>query len=58
MTVLSKKSYALIAIGSSNNTFSLVNDDIKYIIVVDENAIDKEEVPFLNRFEKHIISFN
>ena len=56
-TVVSEKNYARIAIGSSNNTFSLVNDDFKCIVIVDEKAIDKEEAPFLNRFEKHIISF-
>ena len=56
-TVVSDKNYARIAIGSSNNTFSLVNDDFKCIVLVDEKEIDKEEAPFLNRFEKHIISF-
>ena len=57
-TVVSEKNYARIAIGSSNNTFSLVNDDFKCIVLVDQNIIEKEEAPFLNRFEKHIISFN
>ena len=56
-TVVSEKNYARIAIGSSNNTFSLVNDDFKCIVLVDQNVIDTEEPPFLNRFEKHVISF-
>jgi len=56
-TVVGDKNYARIAIGSSNNTFSLVNDNFKCIVLVDQNQIDKEEAPFLNRFEKHIISF-
>ena len=56
-TVVSDKNYARIAIGSSNNTFSLVNDEFKCIVLVDQNVIDFEEPPFLNRFEKHIISF-
>ena len=56
-TVMGNKNYARIAIGSSTNTYSLVNDGFKCIILVDQNAIDKEEPPFLNRFEKHIISF-
>ena len=56
-TVVSEKNYARIAIGSSNNTFSLVNDDFKCIVLVDQNVIDSEEPPFLNRFEKHVISF-
>ena len=57
-TVVSEKNYARIAIGSSNNTFSLINDDFKCIVLVDQNIIDTEEAPFLNRFEKHIISFD
>ena len=57
-TVVSDKNYARIAIGSSNNTFSLINDDFKCIVLVDQNLIDNEEAPFLNRFEKHIISFD
>ena len=56
-TVVGDKNYARIAIGSSNNTFSLVNDNFKCIVLVDQNQIDNEEAPFLNRFEKHIISF-
>ena len=57
-TVVSEKNYARIAIGSSNNTFSLINDDFKCIVLVDQNILDDEEAPFLNRFEKHIISFD
>ena len=56
-TVVSEKNYARIAIGSSNNTFSLVNDNFKCVVLVDKKTIENEEVPFLNRFEKHIISF-
>ena len=56
-TVMSNKNYARIAIGSSTNTYSLVNDGFKCIILVDQNNIENEEPPFLNRFEKHIISF-
>ena len=56
-TIVSEKNYARIALGSSNNTFSLVNDNFKCIVLVDQNEVDKEDAPFLNRFEKHIISF-
>jgi len=56
-TVVSKKNYARIAMGSTNNTFSLVDDGFKCIVLVDEQALKKAEAPFLNRFEKHIISF-
>ena len=56
-TVMGNKNYARIAVGGSNSTYSLVNDGFKCIILVDQNSIEKEEPPFLNRFEKHIISF-
>ena len=56
-TVVSDKNFARIALGSSNNFFSFVHNDFKCIILVDENEIEKEETPFLNRFEKHILSF-
>ena len=56
-TVLSNKNYARLAVGSSVNTFSLVNDKFRCIIDTDIEQIDNEEAPFLNRFEKNIMSF-
>ena len=56
-TIVSGKKYSRIAMGSTNNTFSLVHDGFKCIVIVDKNMIEEEEPPFLNRFEKHIISF-
>ena len=56
-TVVSKKNYARIAMGSTNNTFSLVDDGFKCIVLIDDVALEKADPPFLNRFEKHIISF-
>ena len=55
-TKMSKKNYARIAIGSSINNFSQVNDDFRCIVSVNDKQIDEEEAPFLNRFEKHILS--
>ena len=54
---MGEKKYARIAIGSSTNAFSLVNDKFRCIVNVDESQLNQEEPPFLNRFEKHIISF-
>ena len=54
---MGNKKFARIAIGSSTNTFSLVDNNFRCIVNVDEKIIDEEEPPFLNRFEKHIISF-
>ena len=56
-TVISKKNYARIALGYTTNAYSIVNDEFRCIVNVDEDKIYKEEPPFLNRFEKHIISF-
>ena len=55
-TKVSNKNYARIAIGSSINNFSLVNDNFRCIVSVNTEQIEEEETPFLNRFEKHIVS--
>ena len=57
-TVVSGKNYARIALGTSNNAMSLVHDNFRCIILVDDKAIDNQDSPFLNRFEKHILSFD
>ena len=57
-TIVSKKNYARIAIGSSTNTFSLVDNEFRCIVSVNYEQIDQEEPPFLNRFEKHIVSLD
>ena len=56
-TEVSKKNYARIAMGYTTNAFSFVNDKFRCIVNVEEDKINKEESPFLNRFEKQIISF-
>ena len=50
-TVVSEKNYARLSVGYSNNSFSLVNDEFKCIVIVNEKEIDDEEAPFLNRFD-------
>ena len=56
-TVLSNKCYARLAVGSNTNTFAYVNNDFRCIVSVDIEQMNNEEAPFLNRFEKHVISF-
>ena len=56
-TILGNKNYARLAVGSNTNTFAYVNNDFRCIVTVDIDVINNEEAPFLNRFEKHIISF-
>ena len=57
-TVVSNKNYARLAIGSTTNTYSLVDNNFRCIINVNVNEMDKQEAPFLNRFEKQIITFD
>ena len=56
-TVMNGKNFARISIGSSFSIYSLVNKKFKCIVNVDRNDINKQEPPFLNRFEKHIIAY-
>lgn len=51
------KKYARIALGTSNNPMALVHNDFKCIIILNESELEKQDPPFLNRFEKTIISF-
>ena len=51
------KKYARIALGNKTNSFSEVNQKFRCIIIVDEDKIHEQEIPFLNRFEKQNISF-
>ena len=56
-TVKSDKNYARLAVGSNINTFAYVNKEFRCIVNVETSKLDQEEAPFLNRFEKHIMSF-
>ena len=42
---------------SNNQSTSLINNNFKIVVLVDEKMIKYEDKPFLNRFEKHVISF-
>ena len=57
-TSVGGKNFSRIAIGGSNNILAHVNENFRCIILVEEKDIEKEDPPFLNRFEKHIISFD
>ena len=56
-TIMNGKNFARISIGSSFSIYSQVNKKFKCIVNVDINDISKQEPPFLNRFEKHIIAY-
>ena len=49
------KKYAKISF-SNNQSTSIINGKFKIIVLVDEKMILYEDKPFLNRFEKHVIS--
>ena len=57
-TTLGKKRFSRIAF-ANYNTYSLVHEDFRAIVLVDDKKIEEkmEDPPFLNRFEKHIFSF-
>ena len=57
-THIDNKNYARIALGSSNTIPYEVNENFKSIILVDETDIDNQDPPFLNRFEKYLVSFD
>ena len=57
-TVVGGKNFARIALGKSNNAMSYVHDNFRCIVLVEAKEIDKQDSPFLNRFEKHILSFD
>ena len=50
------KKCAKISFANNQSTY-LVNDNFKVIVLIDEQMMGSEDKPFLNRFEKHIISF-
>ena len=56
-TVHGNKNYSRLALGSNTNTFAYVDKEFRCIVNVETSKLDKEEAPFLNRFEKHIMSF-
>jgi len=52
------KKYSRICHGNFSDQLTYINDEFRVIIMVDKSFIDKVAPPFLNRFEKMIISFN
>ena len=56
-TVTSNRNYARITIGKTVNSYCYVNEKFKCIVDLDIDKITKQDPPFLNRFEKHIITF-
>ena len=57
-TKLGNKKFSRIAF-ANYNTYSVVHEDFRTIVLVDDKKIEEkmEDPPFLNRFEKHVFSF-
>ena len=49
------KKYCRISHGANIQKLALVNKKTKFIVLVDKNDLRKQKLPFLSRFEKHII---
>jgi len=56
-TIVGGKKYSRIALGTSNNPLAYVHENFKCIIILNEDEVEKQDSPFLNRFEKTIINF-
>ena len=52
------RNYAKISLGYSKTHTYYVNDNFKCVVLLDSNEIENQDPPFLNRFEKHIVSFD
>ena len=52
------KQYARICHGNYSDQYTPINREFRVIIMVNKNYLDKVEPPFLNRFEKMILSFS
>ena len=56
-TIIHQQKYARIAVGNSNNKMCEVNNNFKCIILIEQNDVQNQDPPFLNRFEKYLFSF-
>ena len=54
---IGNSNYARIALGDSNTQNYFVDENFRCIVLLDKNEIDEQDPPFINRFEKHIITF-
>ena len=57
LTEVCGRKYARITIGSSTDALFEVDKDFKCIVLVDPKKLDRQDRPFLNRFEKQVFSF-
>jgi len=56
-SIVGGKKHARIALGTSNNPMAYVHNNFKCIIILNEDEVENQDPPFLNRFEKTNINF-
>ena len=49
--------YARIVLDSTTNERRIVNKNFRCIVLLEQRNVDEQDPPFLNRFEKHLMSF-
>ena len=49
--------YARIVLDSTTNERHIVNKNFRCIVLLEKSEVDEQDPPFLNRFEKHLMSF-
>ena len=49
--------YARIVLDSTTNERHIVNKNFRCIVLLEQNDVNEQDPPFLNRFEKHLMSF-
>lgn len=57
-TIVGKKKNCRIALGAFSNPMCHVHDDFRCIILTEETNVDFTDPPFLNRFEKQLLTFD
>ena len=57
LITIGNEQFARIVLDSNTNERHIVNKNFKCLVSLDKDELLKEDPPFLNRFEKHLISF-
>ena len=52
-----ESNYARIVLDSTTNERRVVNKNFRCIVLLEQKDVDEQDPPFLNRFEKHLMSF-
>ena len=57
-TIIGGKRHCRIALGAYSSPMCHVHEDFRCVIIFNQDEIDMADPPFLNRFEKHILTYN